>query len=66
MNNHHEKRLETIAFKTTNEVKKALAGLSMMSDISQSEYIHDLLELHTKNKGDELNLLAEALGRKVT
>lgn len=37
-----------------------------MDDVSQSEYIHDLLSLHADKKESELRILAEALGRKIT
>lgn len=62
---HPEKRMETIAFKTTDRVKKILAGLCVMNDVSQSEYIHELMNLHADEKESELRLLAEALGHKV-
>ena len=66
MAEHHEKRMETIAFKTTDRVKRILAGLCLMDDVSQSEYLHDLLSLHADKKESELRILAEALGRKIT
>ena len=66
MAEHPEKRMETIGFKTTDKVKRALAGLCQLDDVSQSEYLHDLLSSHADKKESELRILAEALGRKIT
>jgi hypothetical protein len=66
MAEHPEKRMETIAFKTTDKVKRALAGLCQLDDVSQSEYLHDLALLHVEKKESELILLCEALGKKIS
>ena len=66
MAEHPEKRMETIAFKTTDRVKRILAGLCLMDDVSQSEYLHDLVLLHVEKKESELILLSIALGKQIT
>ena len=66
MAEHPEKRMETIAFKTTDRVKRILAGLCLMDDVSQSEYLHDLVLSHVEKKESELILLSIALGKQIT
>ena len=66
MAEHPEKRMETIGFKTTDKVKRSLAGLCQLDDVSQSEYLHDLVLSHVEKKESELILLCAALGKQIT
>jgi hypothetical protein len=56
--------METLSFKTTGKVKKALAGLSVLDDVSQSEFIHSILNDLVEKREAEARLLIDALGIK--
>lgn len=62
---HAPKRMNTLSFKTTDDVLKALPGLAHLDDVSQSEYIHNAVKELVDRRKAEAILLNEALGIKI-
>ena len=55
------KRMNSVTFKTTPEIEKALMGLSRVDDVSLSEFVHiACLDLVEKRKIEAM-ILIEAL-----
>ena len=62
---HPEKRMKAITFKTTESVEKALIGLSLVDEVSMSEFVHlAILELVEKRRS-QARILIEALEIKL-
>lgn len=61
MAEHPEKRSQPITFKTTPALEKAITGLSLVDEISMSEFVHlAILELVEKRRA-KARILVNAL-----
>jgi predicted transcriptional regulator len=57
-----EKKSETVTFRTTTEIARALIGLASVADQTRSDYIHQLLADVVERKTADARLLIDALG----
>jgi len=60
-----DKKTETVTFRTTPEIARALSGIASVDDQSRSDFIHQLASEIVLRKTAYARLLIDALGIKL-